>query len=512
MLKHKLNISCEIAALENLQTEGLVVGVFESQKPSSPVWNKLNELFGGLPSRLLESGEIKGELKEFHVLHNVQGKIAKIIVLGCGKAEKFNQDTVRFIAAKGARTARKLGQKEVAFLLETFNCADEKTMACSVAEGLIMGLDRFENYKSKKKCDDDELQKIVLLPAAGADVEKFNSGLERGRILAEGTVLARDISNHPGNYMTPTHLAEEARKVAEQYNLPYTVMDEPELIEKGFQGITAVSQGSAENCKLIIMDYKGRQSSEDIDLAIVGKGLTFDAGGISIKPSEGMHLMKYDMCGSAAVIGAVSAIARMKPSINVRFYIPSSENLNGSRAYKPGDILKMYGGKTVEVVNTDAEGRLLMADAIAYAKEQGAKRIIDIATLTGAVVVGLGHVRTGLLGSDEKLINTIKSASEECGEKLWQLPLDEEYKVSLKSVHADLSNSGGRAGGTISAAVFLNEFAGGLPYCHLDIAGTAWVENAPTQYSAKPYLPREGATGTGARTLTLTVEALAGQL
>jgi leucyl aminopeptidase len=507
MLKHNLDIQVQTSGLANLKTEGLVVGVFEDEGISTPVLKELDEMMGGLISSLFESGEIRGELKEFHILHNNGAAIRKLIVLGCGKRNSLNRDTVRFIAAKGARTARRISQSEVAILLDSFSTVDAKEIGVCMAEGLLMGLDRFELYKSRKKADKDLLEKVQLVASENQEAA-LNEGLERGRILAEGNILARDIANHPGNVMTPAGMVLEAEKVSKETGMELTVLDEPELIEKGFKGITSVSQGSAQNCKLMILDYKGKPDSSEIHLAVVGKGLTFDAGGISIKPSAGMHMMKYDMCGGAATLGAASIVGTLKPAINVRFYIPSSENLCGSEAYKPGDIIKMYGGKTVEVQNTDAEGRLLLADAIALAVEHGAKNIIDCATLTGAVVVGLGHVRTGMLCKDEALKNAVSAAALECDEKMWELPLDEEYKVGLKSSHADISNSGGRAGGTISAAMFLNEFSGDVPFCHLDIAGTAWVENVPSQYAFKPYLPKEGATGTAARTIALAVEKL----
>jgi leucyl aminopeptidase len=509
MLKNNINTQIFTDGLAELKSEGLVVTLFQDADFGSNWLTALNEYSGGLLKSLVDSGEIRGEQKEFNILHLPQKPVKKLIVLGCGKKESVNRDTVRFIAAKGARTARRISQQEVSFLMDPFFEFDAEVLGICFSEGLLMGLDRFELYKTKKKCDSDKLENVVVSSVESFDSSAFEKGIARGRILAEGNIRARDIANHPGNYMTPAQMANEALEIAKETGMDCTVMDEPELIEKGFQGITSVSQGSVENCKLIIMDYKGMPESSDIHMAIVGKGLTFDAGGISIKPSAGMHMMKYDMCGGAATLGAALIVGKLKPKANIRFYVPSSENLCGDKAYKPGDIIKMYGGKTVEIQNTDAEGRLLLADSIALAVEHKAQRIIDVATLTGAAVVALGHVRTGLMCKDDDLKNLVKTAAEECDEKLWELPLDDEYKVSLKTSHADISNSGGRAGGTISAAMFLNEFSGEVPFCHLDIAGTAWIENVPSQYAFKPYLPKEGASGTAARTLALSVERLA---
>ncbi|MBT3786148.1 leucyl aminopeptidase, partial [bacterium] len=481
MLKRDVQINVNTNPVAKIKTQALVLGVFQDEGFRGEAVQEIDTLYGGILTSLFERGEIRGELKEFHIFHELKEGIERVIVLGCGKRESFTPDTIRFLAAKGARTARKLGLNEASFLLEPFRGLEPEILGVTSAEGLLMGLDRFEVYKTKKrKGDRDEFTQFVLV---GDDNERdrLEAGVTRGQILAEGNVIARSIANHPGNKMTPSILADEAQRIAKEYSLGFSVMDEPELEQKGFEGIVSVSKGSDENCKLIKMTYRGRKNSSDVDIAIVGKGLTFDAGGISIKPSANMHLMKYDMCGSAATLGAARIVAGIAPEINVNFYIPSSENLCGSKAYKPGDILNMYGGISVEITNTDAEGRLILADAIALAVEEGAQRIVTTATLTGAVVGALGHWRSGLMCRDPHLKEIFMDAAEECEELVWELPLDKEYKVLLKSPIADLVNSGPRVAGAITAGIFLNEFAGSLPFCHLDIAGTAWVENLPTQ-------------------------------
>ena len=263
---------------------------------------------------------------------------------------------------------------------------------------------------------------------------------------------------------------------------------------------------------MVQLFYRGKPADKTVHLAIIGKGLTFDAGGISIKPAQNMHMMKFDMCGGAGVIGAAQIIGKLKPALNINIYIPTSENLLGPESYKPGDVLTMYGGKTVEIKNTDAEGRLLLADAISLAVEHGAERIINTATLTGAVLGALGHWRTGLMCRDNELKELVTESANQCDELLWELPLDAEYRVILHSAVADISNSGSRFAGATTAGIFLNEFAGDTPFCHLDIAGTAWVENVPSQYNFKPYLPKEGATGTIARTIAIAAEKIADEV
>lgn len=509
MLKREVNIEVSTSPISELKTQALILGVFEDEGFTGEIVSQLDNLYGGIFSKLYERGEIRGELKEFHIMHRLECPIQRVIVLGCGKRNSFTADTVRFLAAKGARTARKLDLNEASLLLAPFSDLGSETLGVTCAEGLIMGLDRFEVYKTKKKKGDrDHFERFILVGNENQATD-LKSGVGRGSLLGDGNVLARSIANHPGNKMTPTLLADEAEKLAKEHSLGFSVMDEPELEQKGFEGLVSVSRGSAENCKLIKMTYRGNPESEEVDIAVIGKGLTFDAGGISIKPSANMHLMKYDMCGAAATLGAARIVAGLAPKINVNFYIPSSENLCGSKAYKPGDILNMYGGITVEITNTDAEGRLILADAISLAVEEGAQRIVTTATLTGAVVGALGHWRTGLMCRDQALKEFFLQSAQECEELVWELPLDKEYKVLLRSPVADLVNSGPRVAGAITAGVFLNEFAGETPFCHLDIAGTAWVENLPTQYNFKPYLPKDGASGTAARTIALAVEKLA---
>jgi leucyl aminopeptidase len=321
-------------------------------------------------------------------------------------------------------------------------------------------------------------------------------GVERGRIIGEAVNLARDLINEPSSTLTPTELAERARETATRFGLDIDVLDETRMKEMGMGALLGVARGSDEPARLITLRYTpegvGHAGSEVI--AIVGKGITFDSGGISIKPAEGMEKMKYDMSGAASTLAAMSAIAQLKPGVEVLGVMPATENMPSGRAYKPGDVLRAMSGKTIEVINTDAEGRLILADAITYARKLGATRIIDLATLTGAVSIALGTVNVAVLGNDQDFIAEVREAAREVGERFWQLPMDDDYRDLIKSDIADIKNSGGRYAGTITAAYFLREFAEETPWVHLDIAGTAW-ENERKAHMAK------GPTGVAIRTL-----------
>jgi leucyl aminopeptidase len=337
------------------------------------------------------------------------------------------------------------------------------------------------------------------------DKKTLQQGAERGRIIGEAVNFTRDLANEPGGYLTPTILAERAQKVAKKFGLSIDVLDQRQMEKLGMGSLLGVSRGSDEPPKLIVMKYEPRKAGRKKGLlALVGKGITFDSGGISLKPGENMELMKYDMTGAATVIGAMQAIAQLKPSIPVLGVAPCAENLPSGKATKPGDILKAMTGKTIEVINTDAEGRLVLADAIAYAKKLGATQIIDMATLTGAVSVALGDVNTAILGTDQILIEQVIEAGREVGEKFWQLPLDDEYSNQIKSDIADIKNIGGKKAGTITAAAFLKEFANDTSWAHLDIAGTAWGD------TAQPYRSK-GPTGVAVRTLIEFIEGSARQ-
>ncbi len=349
-----------------------------------------------------------------------------------------------------------------------------------------------------------EIETIVVATRAGShefDHRSLERGAERGRIIGEAVNSARLLAFTPANDMTPIHLAEKAERVAKEFGLDFHALDEDEMAAKGMGSLLGVSRGSHEPARMIVLEYKGDPSSSE-KLALVGKGLTFDSGGISIKPAENMHEMKYDMCGGAGVIGAMEAIARLAPKVNVLGVVPSSENLPGPRAVKPGDVLRAMNGKTIEVINTDAEGRLILADGLCYARELGATKIVDAATLTGAMVIALGHAATGAISNDDAFRDHFLALAKHTTERYWALPLYDDYSVAVKSEIADLRNSTGRAAGGLTAAAFLKVFVGDVPWIHLDIAGTAYTD-AETPYLAK------GPTGTPVRAFVALAEDLA---
>jgi len=323
--------------------------------------------------------------------------------------------------------------------------------------------------------------------------------VERGRILAEAQNFTRELVNEPANRLTPLGLADAARQMAGAHNLECEVLDTAQMTKLGMGALLGVAQGSAEPPALIVLRYKPSGSNGKVHLGLVGKGVTFDTGGISIKPADGMEKMKYDMAGGASMIGAMRAIAQLKPAIPVTAFIPCVENMPGSRAQRPGDIVAAMSGKTIEVINTDAEGRLILADALVYARQQGCTHLVDAATLTGAIVVALGHLHVGLFANDDAMRDRVQAAARAEGERMWTMPLDDDYKDYLKSAFADLANVGGRWGGAITAAMFLKQFAETTPWVHLDIAGTAWIDDE------KPHMAK-GPSGLPVRTLVRLAE------
>jgi len=386
---------------------------------------------------------------------------------------------------------RALKQKGVKKLAWKLDGPVNKTLAAEAAvEGALLG--NYEPDMHKTSSDAKSLEAFHAVAAPdGAEVER---SFERGRILAECQNFSRDLANEPANIMTPMLLADRARSMAAEAGLECEVLDQDRMRQLGMGWLLGVAQGSAEPPALIVIRYKPAGTPKSSDhLGLVGKGVTFDSGGISIKPAEGMEKMKYDMCGGAAVLGAMRALAQLKPSIPVTALVPAVENMVSSRAQRPGDIVTSLSGKTIEVLNTDAEGRLILIDAITYAQRLGCTHLVDAATLTGAIVVALGSVNTGAFTNDEAFLVRVMAAAKDEGEKVWHMPLDDEYKELLKSSFADLANIGGRWGGAISAAWFLKEWADQTPWVHLDIAGTAWLDDA------KPFMAK-GPTGVCVRT------------
>ena len=425
---------------------------------------------------LYEAGEITGKLLEFTLVHNLEGyKARRVLIAGMGKPEKFDAAALRRIAGAAVRFLKPKGITTIAFAMDESH---------AVVEGAILGAwepDYLKTDKSKDKA-------ISLITLATSSDPALDRAIEKARIIGEATNLSRDISVEPPNLLTPLTLADRARKMAQGCGLSFELLDQDRMRQLGMGALLGVAQGSANPPALIVMQYKPENATSTGHLGLVGKGVTFDTGGISIKPSEGMEKMKYDMAGGAAVIGAMQAIALLKPPIAVTGIVPAVENMPGSRAQRPGDIVTSLSGKTIEILNTDAEGRLILADAITYAKQLGCTHLIDTATLTGAIVVALGHASSGVFANNDELLERWMTAAKQAGEKMWHMPLDDEYRDLLKTVYADIQNIGGRWGGACSAAMFLKEFAGDTPWVHIDVAGTAWLDDA------KPYLAK-GPTG-----------------
>ena len=438
-------------------------------------------------SALYNSGEITGKLLEFTLLHGVDGyKARRVLIAGAGKpGETFDPLSLRKIAGAAVRFLKPKGIQSIAFALP--HRGETPDHIAAAAEGAMLGTWEPDYLKTDKEGRQSPSVTSIAIATSNPDTS-LEAALEKARIIAEAANLSRDIAVEPPNLLTPLTMADRARKMAESSGLSFEVLDRDRMRQLGMGALLGVAQGSAEPPAMIIMQYKPENAISSAHLGLVGKGVTFDTGGISIKPSEGMEKMKYDMAGGAAVIGAMQAIAVLKPPVTVTGIVPAVENMPGSRAQRPGDIVTSLSGKTIEILNTDAEGRLILADAITYAKQLGCTHLVDTATLTGAIVVALGHASSGVFANNDELLERWMTAAKQAGEKMWHMPLDDEYRDQLKTVYADIQNIGGRWGGACSAAMFLKEFAGDTPWVHVDVAGTAWLDDA------KPFLAK-GPTG-----------------
>ena len=467
--------------LETVDAEALIVLVFEGSK---------EERFGA--AALFDSKEIEGKPLELTLIHRPAGVAAeRVLLAGAGKAEKFNTAELRRVLAAAARYLKPKGIKRIALALE--KALAEASWVSAAVEGMILGEFEPDRYKTGTEKKSIEVFRVIVAPGAPAGLEEAG---EQGRIIAEAQNFTRDLVNEPGNRLTPAKVADAARRMSAEFGLACEVLERDQMDKLGMGALLGVAQGSAEPPVLVVVRYRPPAQAQDgVHLGLVGKGVTFDTGGISIKPADGMEKMKYDMAGGASMLGAMRALAQLKAPIPVTAFIPCVENMPGSRAQRPGDIVSAMSGKTIEVINTDAEGRLILADALTYARQQGCTHLVDAATLTGAIVVALGHLNVGLFASDSALRDRVLAAANLEGERMWPMPLEDDYKeVYLKSAFADLPNVGGRWGGAITAAMFLKEFAENTPWVHLDIAGTAWIDEA------KPYTAK-GPSGVPVRTL-----------
>ena len=472
------NVNIVDGLIKDSDSSLLCIGVYKDHSMTSN-GSDLDQESGGAISSAIKVGDIKGKTGEVNYFY-INNR--RFVLIGLGKKNEISAETVRLAAGSALRASISKKADSV-----TIDCFCSGLGSCqAMGEGIVLGSYQFLDYKTKdKKKFEPETIRVI-----GCDHGEINKGVAIGSAVC----FARDLGNHPGNKATPSYLAEAAKEIADMGNMGLTVFDREEFTQMGMGGLAGVAQGTDEPPKFIILEYNN--GGNDKPKVLVGKGLTFDSGGISIKPASKMDEMKYDMCGSTVVLGVFKALAQLKPKINVVGIIPSTENLNGAKAYKPGDILSAYNGKTIEVLNTDAEGRVILADGLSYAsKHYDPEYIIDFATLTGAVLVSLGHLATGIMGTDDGLMERVKKSSKSTGEKVWEFPLWPEYCKQVQSEIADVKNTGApMQAGSIAGGAFLKEFVReDIPWVHFDIAGTAW--------GAKPdsITPKGSATGWGIR-------------
>ncbi len=451
---------------------------------------------------LVERKAFQGGAGQVQVLPGgARERVGTLVVVGLGDVRTLDGEGLRQAAGAGARAARQAGARSVSLLLPRARGLRMRpeALAEALVDGAVCGLYRFEAHKSKPS--EDAVERLTVV-SGREPARAVARGAERGRILGECVCFARTLGNEPGNVCTPAWLGERALELAAQWGLKVHVMDEAEMRERKMGALLGVAQGSAQPPRLIVLTWEPPGKGRVPTVALVGKGLTFDTGGISIKPAAKLEDMKFDMCGGAAVLAAMQAVARLGVGVRVVGLVPASENMPGGRSYKPGDILKASNGVTIEIRNTDAEGRLILADALAYASgtlKPRPKALIDLATLTGACVVALGEHHAGMVSNDDALAARLERASRRAADPLWRLPLVEGHRKQMESPYADLSNLGTPGAGALTAAAFLERFTGGLPWAHLDIAGVAWTEKNAGHLT-------KGATGYGVRVLARLLE------
>jgi leucyl aminopeptidase len=489
-----MQITLETKPFATLEIDALVSYIFEDTDPVQGCIAEIDKLTGDLIRKLASSGELTGKPLEMTLVHAPRGlKSARLLLVGAGKREKFDSSVLRRIAGAALRYLKSRSVKQFAFVLRENECVEPAAQA--VAEGAFAANFESDKYKTDKK-DAKSLDSIALTGFPEKDRPAAEKGLARGRVIADAQNFARDLVNEPSNILTPKVLGEKAAAMAKEAGLSVDILDEKRIADLKMGALLSVAQGSVEPPRVMVITYTPANPKLGAPvIGLIGKAVTFDTGGISIKPSDGMEKMKYDMAGGATMLGVMRALASLKPNVKVICVVPSTENMPGGRAQKPGDIQTAMSGKTIEVLNTDAEGRLILADGIHYAKQLGATHLIDAATLTGAIVVALANINVGVFGSDQPFTDRLLASAKAAGEKMWQMPIDDDYREFIKGTVADIQNIGsGKGGGAITGAMFIKEFTGDSPWIHLDIAGTAWNDDA------KPWLAK-GPTGVALRTL-----------
>ena len=487
------------------ETECLVAVVLDRSEPNRGAKDKpdvfvatADKAVQHAAAEVIASGEATGKMLETTLLHHpVSLKAKRLLLIGGGKAKGFSAFELRRVAGVAVRTLKSRAVRSFAFAVPESGIKAEEAVKAMV-EGALVGDFESDTYKSDRK--DQKIDSLTVIAHGGQ--ASLQAALDEARIVGESQNFTRQLVNEPSNRMTPTVLAEQARKMAEQVGLKCEIFGADKIKELKMGAFWGVAQGSDEPPALIVLNYDPAGAPENVKLGLVGKGITFDTGGISIKPSDGMEKMKYDMAGGAAMLGAMRAIALLKPKVKVTCIVLATENMPSGKAQKPGDVQIAMSGKSIEIINTDAEGRLVLADGLCYARQLGCTHLVDAATLTGAVVVALGHANAGVFANDDRLYERFRGALDKSGEKFWRLPLGDDYLEAMRSNIADLVNSGGRWGGASCAAAFLKEFAEDTPWLHLDIAGTAWMDDA------KPWIAK-GPSGIAVRSLVELVRDFA---
>ncbi|HLB27396.1 MAG TPA: leucyl aminopeptidase [Dehalococcoidia bacterium] len=500
-----MEIKVERGDLAEHPAKAVIVNLFEGVKSPGGGTGAVDKALDGAISQLIAEGETKGKKAELTLVHTL-GKLPtpRVLVVGLGKQADFNLDVVRDVTGTALRRCRAAGASTAATIVHGAGIAGLDAEACAqaIAEGAVMGLYRFDRLKKPDK-DQKRIESVTLVERDESKLDTLKRGVQRGRVLGEAVNHARDMANEPANLFTPSVMAERAQALAKDAGLECQVLEQAEMEKMGMGALLGVAVGSVQPPKFIILRHRGDRGGKET-IGLLGKGITFDSGGISIKPAAGMEEMKGDMSGGAAVIAALWALAKLKAPVNVTGLVPTTENMPSGSATKPGDVLKAMNGKTIEVINTDAEGRLILADAICYARKEKLSPIVDVATLTGAMQIALGPAATGFMATDDALAEAVVKAGESAGERMWRFPLIDEYREGLKSQVADIKNTGNRYGGAISAAKFLHYFAEDSRWVHIDMAPTdnfdkdkgAWVK---------------GASGIPTRTLVGLVLSLAGK-
>jgi leucyl aminopeptidase len=485
-----VNSSVKVVSLDKVASPLLAVAIGEltsNRVPSSLL--ALDAALSGAVKRVLDTGDFAGKRDEVIAIYPAK-RTRRVILVGMGPQGEITRGAIRRSAAVAARRATMIGAQAMAMHVvpESRGGVSAETLGQVLTEGIAQGAWSFTDFKATDETKKIEALDIIVTREERAAVER---GRKTGAAIATGHTLARNLQALPGNVCTPTYLADVARKLGKAYGYKVTVLGRSQIAKEEMGGLLAVAQGTAQEPQFIALEYRGA-GSRARPICVVGKGVTFDSGGISIKPAEKMEEMKYDMSGAAAVLGLFETLGHLAPKANVVGLVPATENLPAATAIKPGDIVRGQLGKTIEIVNTDAEGRLILSDALSYARRYKPACVVDAATLTGSVVIALGHHATGLMGNDDPLLEEVRRAGDLAGERCWPLPLWDEYREQLKSDVADVKNVGGRPAGSITAGWFLREFVDGFPWAHLDIAGTAYVDGD------RPDLAR-GPAGTGVR-------------